>query len=54
MKDEEEAERKKQAEKGPQTYDHVSKMFKEEQKQNNIQLQIENSTPLHMLKWVCQ
>ena len=36
LTEKEEAERKRKTEKGLQTYAHVAKMFKEEQRPNNV------------------
>ena len=44
-----ELEQKKKKDKEMHTYAQVAQILKEDQRQNNIQLQIENNTPLQII-----
>ena len=48
IKEKQEGAKKKEAEKEMKSYAKVAEIFKEDQRQNNIRIQIDNTTPLHI------
>ena len=52
IKEKQEAAKKKEAEKNMKTYAKVAEIFKEDQRQNDIRIQIGNTTPLDISKCI--